>query len=295
MKLFRRLNPFKRKPAFHIPRSEGLLPYEAAAENQFALAIENNLEDHLNTYRRKFGKTVNTDDAKNLYKPYAKNKSGLTRFSRATYAPAKALANELFRRELQSEFVEHVIFMGGGTASGKSSGIRVVESLFDSADLVLDGTLAALPTVRPQVLAAMDRGLVIDIVFIHCPFEIALRRALHRADELGRSLSLDVMAGSHFHSQKSLIALHDEFGGDDQFEAVVIDNSTDSEPAQPFAIESGIEYIRELQYSDLDGLRQKASNLFHEACDEFHEEKGYQLPTTIRDTFLREGREVSVG
>ena len=283
----------RRKPRFEITRNSELEPFEVAAENEFALAIENNLEDYVNSYWRKFGKTINTDEAKKFYKPYAKTKKGLTRYSRAVYAPAKALANELFRRALQSDFVEHVIFMGGGTASGKSSGIGVASQLFDQADLILDGTLASLPIVRRQVTSALKRDLLVDVVYIHCRLEVAIRRAVYRADKLGRSLSLDVMAGTHYHSQKSLIALYDEFGGNPAFGAMVIDNSEDYGSAQPFAIGNGVEYVR--QYSDLDDLRRKASILFNKACDEFKQEKGRELPATIYETFLRPGRKVTVG
>ncbi|MDF1814044.1 MAG: hypothetical protein P1V20_17705 [Verrucomicrobiales bacterium] len=48
------------------------------------------------------------------------------KYSRATYGPAKWLMNEMFNRRVKSAETEFVIFMAGGTASGKSSCAEVI-------------------------------------------------------------------------------------------------------------------------------------------------------------------------
>ena len=54
-----------------IPRSQSLTKEERKAEDEFASAIETDIDGFLGKYEERFGKIINTDSAKLLFPPYA--------------------------------------------------------------------------------------------------------------------------------------------------------------------------------------------------------------------------------
>lgn len=281
---------FKAMSAPRLPRSSGLSPEEAAAEAEFATAIEADVEGHLESYESRFGKIINTDSAKLLYPPYADDPELRVKYSRAVYGPAKWLMNELFDRRARSPLVKKILFMAGGTASGKSSCAEPTESALRDADVIVDGTLSNAGLAKKQISEALSRKKVVRVIYIHCDVRTALRRAVRRALEINRTLSLDVFAGSHFHCRRTILELADTFTADPRFRFTAIDNSGD---LREIPSHLAANFVTERKIHDLASLIEKVHIWFNEICDEYEEEHGRPIPNHIRSAFLTRGRNVS--
>lgn len=273
-----------------IPRSPELSPDESAAEADFASAIEADVDGHLAQYDRRFGKIINTDSAKLLYKPYADDPKLRVKFSRAAYGPAKWLMNELFDRRVRNEEVRIVNFMSGGTASGKSSSAEPVASELAAADVIVDGTLSNQALAAKQVGLALELEKTIQVNYIHCDVRRALKRAVARAQKINRTLSLNVFAGSHFHCRCTMAYLLRTFGSNIDFSLTVIDNNQFPRRLPLTETEA---FLEEYQISDLESLERDVDIWFAEVCDEYERENGNLIPPHIRAAFRTRGREVS--
>ena len=195
-----------------IQRSDGLSEEESAAEEEFASAIESDIDGHLSEYEKRFGKIINTDSAKLLYQPYADDPILRVKFSRATYGPAKWLMNELFERRVRSQEVTQILFMAGGTAAGKSSCAESLGTILRDADLIVDGTMSNQVLSEKQIGTALfnrqrcRRGIYL-LRRGHCLGAGGFEVAQDQSDPQS-----DVFAGSHFFCRKTMVHLLQKFG-----------------------------------------------------------------------------------
>jgi hypothetical protein len=109
-----------------IPKNEKLSADEAEVEARFAAQIQGRLDEVIAEYLVRFGTVIDTDRARELCGDYSATKATRTRFSRAVYNPAKALADEIYRREIRKTAPPRgwrVLFTSGGTGAGKSTAL----------------------------------------------------------------------------------------------------------------------------------------------------------------------------
>lgn len=263
---------------------------EVAAEEAFASAIEANVDAAITAYEERFGKVINTDSAKLLYAPYADDPELRVQFSRAVYGPAKWLMNELFERRVRDPEVKDVLFLTGGTASGKSSWVQSAGAMWRDADLVVDGTLSNRSLTESQITSVIRSGKRTRVVFVACDVRIALKRAVLRALQIHRTLSLKVFAGSHFHCRRTMDFVLNEFGASPQFRMTVVENSIDLTPIPQTEISR---FIKEGQIPKLETLVKNVETWFQEICEEYESDHGSPIPDHVRQAFLTEGRDVS--
>ena len=131
-----------------IPKNEKLSADEAEVEARFAAQIQGRLDEVIAEYLARFGTVIDTDRARELCADYSATKATRTRFSRAVYNPAKALADEIYRREIRKTASPRgwrVLFTSGGTGAGKSTALAWLEETSgpdDRYEILVEGTLS---------------------------------------------------------------------------------------------------------------------------------------------------------
>jgi hypothetical protein len=106
-----------------ILKTETLSADEAEVEARFAAVVQTRLDEIIAEYEARFGSVIDTDRAREFSPDYCASKTSRTRYSRAVYQPAKALADEIYRREiLKAAPAEglRILFTSGGTGAGKA-------------------------------------------------------------------------------------------------------------------------------------------------------------------------------
>ena len=84
-----------------ILKTETLSDDEAEVEARFAALVQTRLDEIIAEYEARFGSVIDTDRAREFSPDYCASKASRTRYSRAVYQPAKALADEIYRREIR--------------------------------------------------------------------------------------------------------------------------------------------------------------------------------------------------
>ena len=85
-----------------VLKNELLSAEEAEVEARFAALVQTRLDAIIAEYHARFGNVIDTDRAREFCPDYCRLKASRTRFSRAVYQPAKALADEIYRRSIRS-------------------------------------------------------------------------------------------------------------------------------------------------------------------------------------------------
>ena len=198
--------------------------------------------------------------------------------------------NELFDRRVRSDQTEFVIFMAGGTASGKSSCAEVVGADLEKADIIVDGTLSNADLARSQIRLALELGKAVQVMYVFCEVKTALCRAVKRSLKINRTLSLNVFAGSHFHCRETIETLLQQFSDVPDFAIMVVDNRS-----KPVLIDQSEVrgFLEKMERHSLEKLGTQVYDWFKEFCENYERETGTPIPPNIRDAFLTKGREVS--
>ncbi|MEM0968789.1 MAG: zeta toxin family protein [Verrucomicrobiota bacterium] len=234
---------------------------ESTVEERFAVYVEENLEELVSEYQASFGNIIDTDRAREFSEDYRKSIENRTRYSRAVYKPAKALADEVYFRRVREPGRLNglsILFTSGGTGAGKSTALAALGNDFgiDAENfLCVDGTLSDLEAAREKIREAIALNHEVTIVHVHRNFEETVKMVVNRAMEMGRAVALDNIAATHFRSKEVLFRLAEEFEG--QIEIRVIINSTQSDPTT-----SNLEHLRDQQATSIDDLRDLAHAVF---------------------------------
>ena len=201
-----------------ILKTESLSAEEAEVEARFAALVESRLDEIIAEYGARFGSVIDTDRAREFSPDYCASKASRTRYSRAVYQPAKALADEIYRREIRKGAPaeqSHILFMSGGTGSGKSTALEWLSEEphpNDRYDILVDGTLSDHQAAQAKIREALALGHRVIVVHVFRAFAETVRLVVRRAIERGRAVTLDNIAATHFRSRETLFKLVEEFG-----------------------------------------------------------------------------------
>ena len=222
-----------------ILKTETLSADEAEVEARFAVLVQTRLDEIIAEYEARFGSVIDTDRAREFSPDYCTSKVSRTRYSRAVYQPAKALADEIYRREIcksAGSKMRRVLFTSGGTGAGKSTALAMLGVESESGgkyDLLVDGTLSDFAAARAKIRQALALGHSVAIVHVHRAFAETVRMVVKRAIEMGRAVTLDNIAATHFRSVETLFKLAEEFG--ERIDIRVLENSGD-QPARTISL-----------------------------------------------------------
>ena len=200
-----------------IPKNEKLSVDEAAVEARFAAQVQERLDEMIAEYLARFGSVTDTDRARELCADYRATKATRTRFSRAIYNPAKALADEIYRREICRTAPPRgwrILFTSGGTGLGKSTALGWLSEepeTDEHYDILVDGTLSDHEATQAKIREALALGHRVTVIHVFRAFAEAVRLVVQRAIEMGRAVTLDNIAATHFRSRETLFKLVEEF------------------------------------------------------------------------------------
>ncbi|HEX9444638.1 MAG TPA: zeta toxin family protein [Candidatus Binatia bacterium] len=225
-----------------IVRAKNLTPPEREVEARLAKYLEEHTDEAIARYRAKYGKEINTDNARELSPDYApggmeaedpQTRAARARWSAAVHEPSSAFTKELFKRELKKKPNQGernvVVFTGGGAGVGKTTSIHQITGLehaVGAAQIVYDTTLSSLKSSLDRIAQALEAGKEVSIVYVYRdPVDSLSGGALPRAERNGRTLPLEAFLDTHLGAPEVLLKIAETYKGDKRVEIAVIDNS----------------------------------------------------------------------
>lgn len=200
-------------------------------ETKFRSYLANNFEEAVSEYDRKFGKKINTDNARELSRDYALSKDTRSLFAQATYLPATWFADKLFKMRLQEEpkagEEARVLFTAGGPGAGKSSALESsAQELIQKSQLILDSALsnAEIAILRIDEVLAAGKTVTIAAVY-RDPVDAWRNGVLTRAMEEGRTVTVDDHIRIHSRMRDALEGIAKYHKDDPRVEIGFVDNS----------------------------------------------------------------------
>jgi hypothetical protein len=127
-------------------------------------------------------------------------------------------------------------------------------------DLLVDGTLSDYWAARSKILNALSRGHEVAIFHFHREFAQTVKMVIKRAIDMGRAVTLDNIAATHFRSAETLFKLAEEFG--DQIYIRVIENASDR-PPKPISLGD----LADKRARSVDHLREMAQAVLNNEFD----------------------------
>jgi hypothetical protein len=177
------------------------------------------------------GTVLNTDTARELSADYLADRTK----SPDVHEPASAFIKKLYAAKLAEPTPAGteptVLFTGGGTGAGKSTGLGKLESDF-KPEITYDTNMNTYASSKQKIEQALGAGRKVKILYTYRDPAEALRngafpRAMNQAKKYGtgRTLTLGTHAETHEGSFDVVHRLSREYNGDGRVEIFVLDNS----------------------------------------------------------------------
>jgi hypothetical protein len=167
----------------------------------------------VNAYRRIFGRVFNADDAAELFYEYSCKNENRTRYHGVIHTYTRWVRDAAFQQALaEPDSPELVVFMSGGSASGKSTVAPSIAKHFPV--LVYDTTFSILDGARKIIHEVLNAGKKGAIIHIHRDMEAAFEDNLTRSRNMlgaGRLTSTKSMISTHKGATETILALAEEF------------------------------------------------------------------------------------
>lgn len=252
-----------------IWKNTNLTPTERRLEARFVEQLQRDLPATLRDYRFRNGRILDTDLARGLSEDWNRTNESRARYTSAVHNPASALINALFHQMLTESKESNrdiVLFMAGGGGAGKTTAVtNVAASLLDRAHLVYDTTLSRYEPAHEKITAALSADWTVVIVYVHRPFEAAVRGVIHRAVETGRTVPLNVLAADHVNAPLTVLRLAQEYPGDERVQVFVIDNSSeDVRYARVLAGTDALDFLVQIRHNDTNTLTHQAEEILQD-------------------------------
>ena len=226
-----------------IPRGD-LSGMDRVYETRLARQIDRNLSGAIRDYGKiegsEGGKILNTDLARELSADYRADRTR----SAAVHEPASYLVKQIYERRLAepAQPNERVIFSGGGTGAGKTTGLDMLAKSNDdirNARIIYDTNLNGLESSVKKIEQALSSGRNVDIVYTYRhPVDALVNGVLPRAKRMGRTVPLEEHAKTHVGSLDTVRELSQKYAGDDRVRIHVIDNSFGKNNAKVSSVEA---------------------------------------------------------
>lgn len=199
------------------------------------------------------GTVLNTDLARELSPEYRADRSR----SAEVHEPASNFIKRLYARKLAAPTPEGkrpvVLFTGGGTGAGKSTGLKLpkLAPVVAEAEIVYDTNMNKFESADQKIQQALEAGREVAIVYtFRDPVEALAAGALPRAMRMGRTVPLREHIRTHVGAWEVINALQAKYAGDERVHIEVVDNSRGRGKA-------AVVPLQELQprvYNDLEGV-----------------------------------------
>lgn len=229
---------------------KSLSPEFNAIERRAFDEIAQNEDRLITEYRQKFGKVVNTDNARELFPEYnlAKTKSA------AVHEPASLLAKRIYLDDLltkKGQGSNRVIFTAGGTGAGKTTAMQKLAGVsrnIERAPVVFDTNLAGLKSSVSKIEAAIKNGYKVEVYYVlRDPLDALEKGALPRAMKTGRVVPLSEHVKTHVDSRQTFLDLARKYEGNNNVRLLVIDNT--GQQAKELAGKEALDSVQRTLYN----------------------------------------------
>jgi hypothetical protein len=199
------------------------------------------------------GQVLNTDLARELSPQYRADRSrsadvheAASKFIKRLYAKRLAQPTPPGRRPT-------VLFTGGGTGAGKSTGLALpkLAPQVAEAEIVYDTNMNKFESADEKIRQALDAGREVVIVYtFRDPVEALVKGALPRAMRMGRTVPLEEHVKTHVGAFEVIQALQQKYASDERVHIEIIDNSRGRGNAKVVSFNE----LQPLLYNDLEGV-----------------------------------------
>jgi hypothetical protein len=187
--------------------------------------VRANPEKFVQEYLDKWGTTISTDAAAQLFPEYNQSKEHRTKNRRAVHAAAQFVADSAYWRLLGQPAEGAVRFMAGGTASGKSTVVEGIAEGPEPPEIVYDTTLNHFPSAAERIDAALESGRPVEVFHVLAYPIAAFDWALDRAMDIGRIVPADYHLMTHRESPRTILKLVEHYAGNDRVTFRFFDNT----------------------------------------------------------------------
>ncbi len=249
-----------------------MLPFQRDAEGEFRRILESDqaAENYARMPDTHGGKILGVDQARNLFAGYAESRQGRMRHLDSTTAPASEWVDRRYREMLEAEPTGDVIFMAGGSGSGKTTtSLGALSRLVDSAEIVVDGTLQSRRKAEKNIKRAIASGRQALVVFVHRPIADAASAVASRFTQTGRLVPSRAVIENHPASRRAFLLLSESFATNENVAFKAYDNSGET-PA-----EIGVDELRRVDDTarrESEGTRAEVESRLREVEAEYRAE-----------------------
>lgn len=185
------------------------------------------------------GRIINTDLARELSPEYRADRSR----SAEVHEPASAFVKQLYAAKLREPvpagMKREVLFTGGGTGAGKSTGLALLGAEASRAGIVYDTNMNTLSSAISKIDQALNEDWDVSIVYTwRDPIEALVKGALPRAERMGRTVPLETHIETHVGAREAIDALQQHYAENERVTIRVIDNSHGKDNARVVDLEN---------------------------------------------------------
>ena len=203
-------------------------------------------------YLERYGRSVNTDDARELFPAYRADRSR----AGAVQRPATELSERVYVKLLGADRGKRgrVIFLAGGSGSGKTTALHRMmrERPLDDA-ITFDGTFADHDADLRRIRQALDQGYDVSVIYVHVEDPLrALGNAIARAEQMaaelgsGRTIRATELVGLHAKARRAFVDVAAALADDPRVDFTVLDNSGAADEVRPsLEGEAAVAFMRE--------------------------------------------------
>lgn len=170
---------------------EGLGLVEEAVQERSIRLLKSDKERLIAEYRDRFGVTVGTDLAREMFPDYCESLDSRLRFAISVQRAAAALADFVFDQIVAEVDGGVAIFTAGGTGAGKTSAIMRDGKTIEGAQVIVDGNFNSFKPNKRRIDVVLARNCKVNVIFVHRhPVEAYIKGVIPRALEQGRTVPI---------------------------------------------------------------------------------------------------------
>ncbi len=233
-----------------IARMKDLSPDAVEVETRAIELVSQDAPRLIEEYRRRFGVTVATDLARELFPEYSASIETKLKYAAAVQKSAASLADMVYETILAEERGGAALFTAGGTGAGKTSAIlrnmERTESMFGTR-VIYDSNFNSFKSSLKKIELALAVGCKVSVIFVHRhPVEAYLEGVIPRAGEQGRTVSIEGHLRMHKDSMATFLKAQRRMEDNENVAfTVLVNTGHESETFQ-----ADIDYLKTVKYDD---------------------------------------------
>lgn len=189
-----------------------------------------NLDDLSEQYIERFGNSIGSDEAKELFSQYSSDRVHSDNVQVAAGKVTNAVYDKLLERN-KGKGNNTVLMTAGGTGVGKSTSLKNSGKGSEDYALTYDGNMSSSKAAISRIDRALAEGYKVHIHFVYAPLDKAYDRALDRTEQMvqrlgsGRPVAAAGHIGAHHNSYSGTLETIEHYKDNPNVSFEVADNS----------------------------------------------------------------------